>query len=551
MPATAPLRESSKDAPAIQPGTAVHHLARREIIFVFAALMVAMFVSSLDQTIVSTALPTIVGELGGVDHMLWVTTAYLLCSTIMMPIYGKFGDLYGRKYLFCGCLAFFVGGSVVCGLSSSMFGLIAGRAIQGLGGGGLMILSQAIIADIFPPKERGKYMGIMGAAFGLSTVLGPLLGGWFTESIGWRWCFWINIPLGLIALVLAARFLPHRAHGSRTRSAVDLPGIATMAIATTCLILTLSWGGNTFAWDSSVIIGLIIVGVVAAICFVAVEHRATEPLIPLSFFRNRNFLICTVAGLLIMVGMMGAISYLPTYFQIVDGLDATAAGYMTVPMMVGMMITSTVTGFLAGKLKNIKWMPLASCAVAGATFMVLGGITVGTSLVFMGICLFALGFGIGLGQQILVLIVQNEFDNAIVGTATSSNNFFREIGATIGASLVGSLFTANLSTQLAENLGALGTGAATIDANSITPAAVHAMEPALQGAIQTSYNDALAPVFLALVPLFAAGFILLLFIKPKPLAATNEAAGHAEGESTQHLNHTTTSTTREPENARA
>lgn len=494
---------------------------------VFISLMIAMFVSSLDQTIVSTALPTIVGELGGVNHMLWVSTAYMLCSTIMMPIYGKLGDLYGRKYLFCACLVFFVVGSTTCGLTTSMATLIAGRAIQGLGGGGLMILAQAIIADIFPPRERGKYMGIIGAAFGMSAVLGPLLGGWFTDSIGWRWCFWINVPLGLIALVVAALCLPHRAHPTRSASLVDVPGIATLAVATGSFILALSLGGNTYAWNSPVIIALFALAVVAAVAFVLVERRATEPLIDLAFFRNRNFVPCTIAGLLIMIGMMGAISYLPTYFQIVHGLGATAAGYMTVPMMLGMMITSIGSGFIASKARSVKWMPLASCAVAAIVFVVLSTITVDTSLVMLGICLFCLGFGIGLGQQILVLIVQNEFSSAVVGSATATNNFFRELGATLGATLVGSLFTSNLASQLAEKTAALGgVEALGIDANSITPALVHAMEPGTQLAVQQAYNDALAPVFLAMVPIMLVGFVLLLFVKNKPLAATNEESGH-------------------------
>ncbi|OUO91772.1 MFS transporter [Gordonibacter sp. An230] len=516
-------------ASAAVPAQEGHHLDKRSIVFVFAGLMTSMFVGSLDQTIVSTALPTIAGDLGGVDHMAWVTTAYLLCSTITMPIYGKLGDLYGRKRLFCGCLVFFVAGSVVCALSDTMLGLIVGRAIQGLGGGGQMILSQAIIADIFPPRERGKYMGVMGAAFGVSAVLGPLLGGWLTEGISWHWCFWINVPLGVFAFAMAARFLPHRAHPHRSLSAIDVPGAFSMALATACVILVISWGGGTYAWDSPVIVGLIAVGVVAIVTFVLVERRAAEPLIPLGFFRNRNYLICTVAGLCVMVGMMGVISYVPTYFQIVDGLSATVAGYMTVPMMAGMMITSTVMGFVASRTGRVKWMPLAGCAVMTVALVALSGVSVDTSLWVMGLLLFALGFGIGLGQQILVLVVQNEFPAAVVGAATASNNFFREIGATLGASLIGTLFTSNLADRLAENLAAVGADAALAlgaDAASITPALVRSLDAPVQTAVQAAYNDALAPVFLVIAPLTAGAFLLLLFLKERPLAPTLEGSGH-------------------------
>lgn len=512
-----------------------HNLNKRSIVLVFAALMIAMFVGSLDQTIVSTALPTVVGELGGVNHMLWVTTAYMLCSTVTMPIYGKLGDLFGRKRLFCACLTFFVGGSVICSLATSMASLIAGRAVQGLGGGGMMILSQAIVADIFPPRERGKYMGIMGAAFGVSAVLGPLLGGWFTDGIGWRWCFWINVPLGIVALAMAALCLPHRTHAKRTAASIDIVGAITMATVTAGFILALSWGGNTYAWTSPIIVGLFALAAVAAVAFVLVERRSSEPLIDLAFFRNRNFVLCTAAGLLVMMGMMGALSYLPTYFQIVSELDAIAAGYMTVPMMLGIMVTSTTSGFVAGKVPSIKWLPVAGCGLSAVAFMALAAIAVDTPLILMGVYLFCLGFGIGLCQQLLVLIVQNEFPVTVVGAATAANNFFRELGATLGATLVGSLFTSNLTAQLAQKTAHLdGVQTLGIDANSITPAIVRAMDADVQAAVQGAYNDALAPVFLVLAPLLAIGMLLLVFLKNKPLADTNAASGQVPAAGSVH-----------------
>lgn len=448
-----------------------HAISRRKRTLVFASLMTSMFVGSLDQTIVSTALPTIVGELGGVDHMLWVTSAFLVCSTASMPVYGKLGDVRGRKRLFCLCLMLFMAGSVVCGLSGSMAGLIAGRAIQGLGAGGQITLSQAIVADLFPPRERGAYLGAMGSVFGVSAVVGPLLGGLFTETLGWRWCFWINVPLGLFALMTAGICLSHR-----KRPHASLAGAG--------------------------------------------------PLIPLSLFRNRNYAVCTLAGLLIMTGMMGALAYLPTYLQIVHGLDATAAGYLIVPMTLGIMTTSTASGLVASKTGRTKWMPLAGCAISAAAFLLMARFEVETPLAAVAGALFLLGSGIGLAQQILVLIVQNEFCAAMVGTVTASNNFFRELGATVGASLVGALFTANLTRSLAQFAGALGG----TDASSLTPALVLALEPAVRSGVQLAYNDALTPVFLLMAPLLVVALGALALMRERPLATGGERGRQADGQ---------------------
>lgn len=503
-------------------------MSRREIMAVFIGLMMAMFIGSLDQTVVSTALPTIVGELGGVDHQLWVTSAYMLCSTIMMPLYGRLGDTFGRKYLFCGALCLFAGGSTICGLGSSMLTLIVGRAIQGLGGGGLMILSQAIIADIFPPKERGKYMGIMGAAFGMSAVIGPLLGGWFTDSLGWRWCFWINIPLCVIAFFLAAKCLPHNAREVEDKS-FDVWGTIAMAASTASLILAISWGGNLFEWTSPLIIGLFASFAVCAVIFVMVERRAQNPIIPLNFFTNRTFALATGAGMLLMVGMMGVVSYMPTYVQITQGYNATISGYLMLPMMLGVMVTSTASGFLASKMKKIKWMPIVSCAVAAIGCALLSTLTTSTATWALCVFLFILGFGIGLGQQVFVLMVQNEFSITIVGTATSANNFFREIGGTVGATIVGSLFTSNLTSNLAQT-------ASEIDANSITPAFVRTLEEPLHSAVTAAYNDALTPIYLGLVVALVIAMVLSCFIREVPLASSNDESGKMhDGEEKESL----------------
>lgn len=492
---------------------------KRALIAVFAGLMLAMFVSSLDQTIVSTALPTIVGELGGVDHMLWVTTAYVLASTCMMPIYGKLGDLIGRKPLFIAALALFTVGSLICGIGDSMFTLIAGRAVQGLGGGGLMILSQAIIADVVPVRQRGKYMGVMGAVFAVSMIVGPLLGGWFTEVAGWRYIFWFNVPIAIVAIALAAAFLP-KARRSAQSFKLDILGTALLIGGTVCLVLFTTVGGGSAGWGSFEAIALGVACVVCFVLFVVAERHAQEPIMPLSLFKNRNFIVASLAGLLIMVAMMGTISYLPTYMQIVNGASATESGYMMLPTMVGMMIMSTVSGFLASKTGRYKWMPVASCLVAAVALVLMSTIAVETSTIMMFVYLFILGFGMGLGQQILVLIVQNEFPHAMVGTATSSNNYIREVGATLGSSVIGALFTSRLADQLAgagEALASTG-----LSANSITPAIVAQLPTDIQLLVQNAYHDALVPIFLYLAPFLLVGAVLLLFLKENPLKDTIE-----------------------------
>lgn len=497
---------------------------RRSILLVFVGLMTAMLLSALDQTIFSTALPTIVGELDGVDHMLWVTTAYILAATIMMPVYGKLGDLIGRKSLFIGAIALFMAGSVVGGLAQGMTELIVGRAIQGLGGGGLMILSQAIIADIVPARERGRYMGVMGGVFALASVIGPLLGGWFTESIGWRWCMWINLPLGAVAILSAILFLHPNAE-RRERPRLDIAGMVLIAIASAALVLFTSWGGGQYAWDSPVIIGLIVLTVVAAVAFVAVERRAAEPIMPLHLFAERNFTLTTAAGLLMGIAMFGTLAYMPTYLQMVAQVDATAAGLLMIPMMGAMLPTSIIVGRAVSRTGRYRWYPIAgSVVIAGAMFLLS---TMSAMQPVWVTCAYLAVFGLGLGlqMQVLVLIVQNTFPLRMVGTATAANNYFRQIGASLGAAVVGSIFTNRLIALLADR--APGGGASLSDANSLTPAAVRDLPQGIQDVIVGSYNDALTPVFLLIVPLALLSLVLLLFVKEEPLRTTLDVAPEA------------------------
>ena len=501
-------------------GTAAAVADKRHILLIFAGLMVTMLLASLDQMIFSTALPTIVGELDGVNHMLWVTTAYILASTITMPVYGKLGDLIGRKGLFIAAISIFIVGSVIGGLAHDMTWLIAGRAVQGLGGGGLLILSQAIIADVVPARERGKYMGIMGGVFAISSVAGPLLGGWFTEGIGWRWAFWMNVPLGLLAIASAVFFLRLPKNTNRNPS-IDLAGITLLAIASTCLVLMTTWGGNTYDWNSPVIIGLIIGALVAGGLFVIVERRAAEPIMPLHLFKERNFNLTTIVGLIIGVAMFGALAYLPTYLQMVTGANATQAGLLMIPLMAALLITSIVSGQLVSRTGRYKALPMIGMVLVAASLFLLSTMTPDLAVWVICSYLALMGLGLGMSMQILILIVQNTFPVTEVGTATASNNYFRQIGASLGSAIVGSLFVAKLTQLLSERMPA-GAASASGGENSLTPAVVRDLPAGIKNVIVSSYNDALTPIFLYMVPLVIVGLILLVFVVEKPLATSIE-----------------------------
>ena len=508
------------DTTLSDPGTSSAPIAKRNILLIFAGLILTMLLASLDQSMFSTALPTIVGELNGVDQMLWVTTAYILASTIMLPVYGKLGDLIGRKGLFIAAISLFVLGSIIGGMAQDMTTLIVGRAVQGLGGGGLMILSQAIIADVVPARERGRYMGVMGGVFALSSVAGPLLGGWFTEGPGWRWGLWINIPLGILAIISAVLFL-HLPKNTAGRPKIDFAGMGLLAAASTSLVLITTWGGTTYDWNSAVIISLIAATIVAGVAFVLVERRAAEPIMPLHLFKDRNFNLTTIAGLITGIAMFGAIAYLPTYLQMVTGVNATEAGLLMIPLMAALLVSSIVSGQLVSKFGRYKWLPVTGTAVIAVSLFLLSTMTPSLPVWILCSYLAIMGLGLGMSMQILILIVQNSFPNSQVGTATAANNYFRQIGASIGTAVVGSLFVAKLTDLLTERLPA-GADAAAGGSNSFTPEVVRNLPDAIRDVIVGAYNDALAPVFLYMVPLVVGAAILLLFIKEKPLATTIE-----------------------------
>jgi EmrB/QacA subfamily drug resistance transporter len=464
----------------------------RRVRLVLAGLVVAILMASLDQTILSTALPTIVAELDGIRWMSWVITAYTSAATIVMPVYGRVGDLVGHKPVFLAAIVLFLLGSVIGGLADSMPVLVAGRFVQGLGGGGLIITSQALIADVVPPRQRGRYLGVMGAVFAASSVAGPLLGGYFTEVAGWRWCFWINLPLGTAALLIAVRVLPRRP-GAVRRPQLDWAGMALIAVAVTAVVLLSGWAGHTYAWTSPQIIGLSLAAVLAGVAFVAVERRAAEPVIPLSLMRGRVFVLATTAGMLLAICMFASISYLPTFLQRVGGHSPSTAGLLILPMMAGVLVASIVSGQLISRTGTYKIYPIVGLLLTGTTLLLMSTMGAGTGTVTTSVYVTLLGVGIGLTMQVLVLVVQNAVAHGSVGTATAANNFFREIGASLGITAVGTLFTARLTSRLSAGQS----------------------EP-------VAYAEALTPIFGWLAPLCLVALILIAALQPIPLRTSND-----------------------------
>jgi EmrB/QacA subfamily drug resistance transporter len=422
-------------------------LTRRRINLIFSALVAGMLVSSLDQTIVSTAMPTIVGDLGGVSHMAWVTTAYLLASTLVMPIYGKFGDLWGRRTLFLLAIGLFTVASAGAALSPDFTWFVIWRGVQGLGGGGMMILSQAIIADVVPARERGKYMGPLGAVFGLSAVAGPLVGGWLTDSasLGWQWCFWINVPVGVAALLIGwfALSLPRK----RNTEPVDYAGIVTLSAATTSLIFFTDFGGD-WGWTDPWTLALMAAFVVSAFLFVLVEHRAAQPIIPMSLFRNGTFVVTTALGAAVGLGMFSAIAFMPTFLQMASGTSAANSGLLMLPMMGGLFITVIGSGIATTKTGRYKAFPIAGVLVVAAAMVWMTSLSGETSLFTICTMLFVIGLGLGLIMQIVVLVAQNAVPPSDLGAATATNNYFREVGATLGVAIFGTIFTSRLTENL-------------------------------------------------------------------------------------------------------
>ncbi|MEV0410810.1 MDR family MFS transporter [Streptomyces sp. NPDC050448] len=494
--------------------------------------MLGVLLAALDQTIVGTALPTIVADLGGGNHMSWVVTSYLLAETVATVLVGKFGDLFGRKLIFQASAVIFITGSFLCGLASNMSLLILWRGIQGIGAGGLMVTSMALIADVVPLRERGKYQGAIGAVFGVATVIGPLLGGLFTDHLTWRWAFYVNVPIAILVVVAAARTVPSVRAPGGTR--IDYLGIALVAAGSSALILATSWGGNEYAWDSATITGLFVGGALALALFCLVETRAAEPMLPMRLFRNQVFTVCSVLSFVVGFAMLGAMTFLPTYLQFVDGDSATVSGVRTLPLVIGLLIASVFSGNVTSKTGRYRIFPIVGCLVMGIGLYLLSRMGPGTSSWLESLYMFVLGAGIGLCMQVLTIAVQNTVDYADLGTATSGVTFFRTLGSAFGTAVFGTIYANTLGPALKkaveEAARATGADPAQLAEAARSPQGVHGLDPAAAGPVIEAYAQALHTVFLWTVPVAGIGFVVALFLKQVRLRDTARAGSTDMGD---------------------
>ncbi|ATL27429.1 MDR family MFS transporter [Streptomyces formicae] len=502
--------------PVPVPGPPVDGHAHGGVLVSIGALLLGMLLAALDQTIVSTALPTIVSDLGGMDHLSWVVTAYMLAATAATPLWGKLGDQYGRKKLFLTAIVIFLVGSALCGMAQNMPQLIGFRALQGLGGGGLMVLSMAIVGDLVPPRERGKYQGLFGAVFGATSVLGPLLGGLFTEHLSWRWVFYVNLPIGVIALVVIATTLhiPVR----DTKHTIDYLGTFLIASVATCLVLVASLGGTTWGWGSPQIIGLAVLGVLLAFAFVSVERKAVEPVLPLKLFRIRTFTLSAVISFIVGFAMFGAMTYLPTFLQVVQGVTPTMSGVHMLPMVAGMLLSTTASGQIVSRTGRWKVFPVAGTAVTTLGLLLLHQLNENSPTLEMSAYFFVFGLGLGLVMQVLVLIVQNAVSYEDLGVATSGATFFRSIGASFGVAIFGTIFTNRLGDKLTDALaGQRLPPGVSVGALESDPRGIARLPADLRPSALHAYASSITDVFLYAAPVALVAFVLAWFLKEDPL----------------------------------
>lgn len=504
----------------------------RESMRVFIGLMLGMLVASISQTIVGPAMPRIVAELGGVEHYSWLATAAMLVSAITVPVVGKLSDLYGRRAFYLAGLVIFMLGSVICGLSQNFWMLVAGRAVQGLGMGTIMPLSQTIIGDIIPPRQRGKYQGFMGAVFGVSSVAGPLAGGWITDHLGWRWLFFVAIPFGIAALFVIAAFL-HMEHVRREVS-VDWLGIGLLAVALVGILLATSFGGSTWAWSDPKIIGLYVVGAIALAAFIWAETRAKEPVLPLRLFRSSIFTLSNIASFFVSMMMFGATIYIPVYAQGVLGVNATNSGLILVPLMLGMIVVGILAGILITRTGSYKWLMIVGTILMGVGYWMLTRLHYGSTQTDLTLAMVVLGIGLGAAQQQYTLVVQNNARRADLGVATSTTQFFRNVGSTVGIAIFGTLMTSSMKDAIPrhmppEVLKKMQASGQSLNAGAVLdPSALSKLPPAVATGVREGLADALHTTFMAGLPLAACAILATLFIKAVPLrdsVHTSEDAG--------------------------
>ncbi len=497
---------------------AILELDRRGLLLVIGALLLGMLLAALDQTVVSTALPTIVGDLGGASHIAWIVTAYLLTSTVSTPLWGKLGDLYGRKRYFQASIVIFLFGSALSGISQTLDMLIVFRAIQGLGAGGLMVGAQAIIGDVVEPRERGKYQGLFGAVFAVTTVIGPLLGGLLTQDASWRWVFYLNVPIGFLALVVTALVLPGNL--SRVRRVIDYRGTVLLSLGVTSLVLLVSLGGTTYPWASAPIFVLGAAGVVLLAAWALAERRAVEPILPLQLFSNKVFSAASAIGFVVGFALFGAVTFLPVFLQVAKGVDPTTSGLQLLPLMGGLLLTSIVSGFLISRWGRYKVFPVLGCAVMTLGIYLLSTVGASTSTVLMSIYMAVMGLGLGGVMQVLVIAVQNAVDHEDLGVATAGATFFRSIGGSFGAAVFGAIFANVLRTRLASDLKGLRVPAGL--GESISPGRLSQLSPAVLHGVRAAYSSSIDVVFVVAVPIGAVSF-LLTWLLPEIKMRTSRA----------------------------